>query len=250
MNTTTVILSVLNGQEYLRRCIDSVLNQSMGDFEFIIIDDGSTDDTPDIIKTHLVDKRVKVITHQRNRGISKSINDALEIATGKYVSFIEHDDWWVRDKLEVERGCFDDWGIGVVYSNSHIVQGSETKEMDVSNEKLENIRKGRNFINICALTIEKRYLDALKERDGNYIDESLVSSWDGDLLCRLLEVCRFRHNNKFVAYKQYHPGQISRRWIHHRDRVRVFSRYNRNPLSLMWNLYGIPLQRRAKNFIR
>jgi glycosyltransferase involved in cell wall biosynthesis len=250
MKNTTVVLSVLNGEKYLKRCIESVLRQSMADFEFIIVDDGSTDGTPGIIKGYLADERVRVITHVGNKGISKSLNDALEDSKGEYVSFIEHDDWWVEDKLALERDFLRQEGVGVVYSSYYLVKGAEIKPVDLSGEDIANIRKGRNFMNMCSLTVGKKCLDLLRENDGHFMDESLTSAWDGDLVCRLVGSCRFKYLERYLAYKQTHPEQLSRRWVHQRDRVRVAARYNKNPLSLMWNLYGIPLIRRIKNQIK
>ena len=89
----SIIVAVYNGEKYLRQCIKSIINQTYRNLEIIVIDDGSTDDSPNICDEWAKkDNRIKVI-HQTNQGVSKSRNNALEIASGKYVSFIDQDDF-------------------------------------------------------------------------------------------------------------------------------------------------------------
>ena len=85
----SIIIPVYNAEKYLRRCIDSVLSQSFTDFELILVDDGSTDSSPQICDEYASqDSRVKVI-HKANGGVSAARNDGLDIAKGEYVTFIE-----------------------------------------------------------------------------------------------------------------------------------------------------------------
>ena len=79
----SVIMAVYDGEEYLKDCIESILNQSFKDFELIIINDGSTDNSLNIIKEYIKrDKRIRVI-NQKNAGLTKSLNKGLKKAKGK-----------------------------------------------------------------------------------------------------------------------------------------------------------------------
>lgn len=99
--TISVIMSVFNGQKYLEESIKSVTSQSFVDFEFILVDDGSTDSSFDIIKKHAdLDKRIKIIKNQKNIGLTKSLNEALKQSSGEFVARIDADDICYSDRLK------------------------------------------------------------------------------------------------------------------------------------------------------
>ncbi|WP_300081610.1 glycosyltransferase family 2 protein [uncultured Thomasclavelia sp.] len=97
----SVIIPVYNVEEYLNRCVDSVINQTLTDLEIILVDDGSPDKCPqlcDELMKH--DSRIKVI-HKKNGGLSSARNAGLRIAAGKYVFFLDSDDWLELDGLKI-----------------------------------------------------------------------------------------------------------------------------------------------------
>jgi len=99
MPEISVIMPVYNTASYLAQSIESVLNQTYSDFELIIVDDGSTDDSLKIINSYAAkDKRIKVIT-QENQGQSVARNRALKEAKGKYITFIDSDDFYAKNFL-------------------------------------------------------------------------------------------------------------------------------------------------------
>lgn len=89
----SVIIPIYNGESYLKECIDSVINQTLKDLEIICINDGSTDDSLEILEKYAKkDKRLKII-NQKNQGAPKAINNGFKIATGEYIGFVDADDW-------------------------------------------------------------------------------------------------------------------------------------------------------------
>lgn len=93
MPTISVIVPVYKVEPYLRECVDSILNQTFGDFELILIDDGSPDRCPDICDNYKkIDERI-IVVHKENGGLSSSRNAGLDIARGDYISFIDGDDY-------------------------------------------------------------------------------------------------------------------------------------------------------------
>lgn len=96
----SVIMSVYNGEKYLREAIDSILNQTFTDFEFIIINDGSTDKTKDILESYF-DPRLRII-HQENVGLTESLNRGIGIARGKYIARQDADDISLPRRLELQ----------------------------------------------------------------------------------------------------------------------------------------------------
>lgn len=90
--TISVVISVYNGEKYLSEAIESVLNQTYKDFEFIIINDGSTDNSLEIIKKYQnQDERIVLISRE-NKGLVSSLNEGIEKAKGKYIARMDADD--------------------------------------------------------------------------------------------------------------------------------------------------------------
>ena len=96
----SVIVPVYNVQNYLRQCLDSIIGQSFSNFEMICINDGSTDDSPQILEQYAaLDSRIRIIS-QPNRGLSAARNAGLAQATAEYIFFIDSDDYIEPDTLE------------------------------------------------------------------------------------------------------------------------------------------------------
>ena len=95
----SVVIPTYNQPVYLREALDSVFAQTFKDYEVIVVNDGSTDDTPDLLKQY--GDRIHLI-NQENRGIGPARNRGMDAATGRYVAFLDHDDLWYPRKLETQ----------------------------------------------------------------------------------------------------------------------------------------------------
>jgi glycosyltransferase involved in cell wall biosynthesis len=95
----SIILPVFNTDKYLQQSIESILNQTFTDFELIIIDDGSTDNSLKIIQS-FDDNRIKIIQNQTNQGISTSLNKSIDLAQGKYIARMDADDISMPERLK------------------------------------------------------------------------------------------------------------------------------------------------------
>lgn len=96
----SIIIPVYKVEPYLRRCVDSVINQTYTNLEIILVDDGSPDDCPQICDEYAArDKRIIVI-HKKNGGLSDARNAGLDICKGEYISFVDSDDWIRKDYAE------------------------------------------------------------------------------------------------------------------------------------------------------
>ena len=97
----SVIVPVYNVEVYLRKCLDSLINQTLQDIEIICVNDGSTDNSLDILLEYSQkDSRIKIIS-QENKGVSEARNTAINIAKGEYLSMVDPDDWVENNMLEV-----------------------------------------------------------------------------------------------------------------------------------------------------
>lgn len=95
----SVILTAFNEEKYIKKAIESILNQTLTDLELIVVNDGSTDNTLDIINS-FDDDRLKLINHE-NMGPGASRNKALALAEGEYVMYLDGDDWYREDAMEI-----------------------------------------------------------------------------------------------------------------------------------------------------
>ncbi len=99
--TVSVIIPAYNRAATILRAMQSVLSQTFQDFELIIVDDGSTDSTYDIVKV-ASDQRIHVLRHEKNLGAAVARNTGMKIVRGKYIGWLDSDDEWMPEKLEIQ----------------------------------------------------------------------------------------------------------------------------------------------------
>ncbi len=118
----SVIVPVYNTEKYLRRCVDSILAQTFPDYELLLIDDGSKDTSGAICDEYAErDSRVRVF-HKPNGGVSSARNIGLDNARGRYVTFVDSDDWVEREMLASMALCVAE-GSGTVFCGTQILSG-------------------------------------------------------------------------------------------------------------------------------
>ena len=103
----SITMPVLNGEKYISEAIESILSQTYQDFELIVVDDGSTDRTPELIQGFSQRARVKYVRHPERQGIARSVNDGVSHASGELIAFLDHDDAWLPDFLETQVNYLD-----------------------------------------------------------------------------------------------------------------------------------------------
>lgn len=105
----SVIMPAYNTEKYVGEAIESILNQTFSDFEFIILNDGSTDNTAEIVKEYAKkDKRIKFIDNKKNQGFIASLNQCLDVACGEYVAKMDSDDISLPERLEKQVKYLDE----------------------------------------------------------------------------------------------------------------------------------------------
>jgi glycosyltransferase involved in cell wall biosynthesis len=145
MPKVSVVMSVYNGERFLRQAVDSILNQAFPDFEFIVVDDGSTDGTAEILSGYAkADARLCVVT-QENRGLVKSLNRAIGMAQGEYIARMDADDVSMPERLAVQVRWLD-------MHPQIAVLGTRYNEIDESGQV---IRRGNRYV---GSTLVKRAL--------------------------------------------------------------------------------------------
>lgn len=134
----TVLMSVFNGEKYLKEAIDSILTQTINIFEFLIINDGSTDNSRNIILSYN-DPKIRLIENQKNLGLTKSLNKGINLAKGEYIARMDSDDISLPERLEKQVSFLDNRkDIACVGCNCFIIDnnGNRTGKIDWGKERL------------------------------------------------------------------------------------------------------------------
>lgn len=203
MKKISVLMSVYNGEKYLKDSIQSILSQTYKNFVFIIIDDHSSDKSFDIIKSFR-DKRIHVIKNSKHRGLTYSLNKALKLSNSTYIARMDADDISLPKRLETQ----------VHYLENHpkvVMVGSWVDLIDKNNNKIrqlrlpisyEEIKRSILFFNPFihpTVMIRKSILDKV----GKY-DEKLDGAEDYDLFLRIASKYRVVNLRKtLVKFRKF-----------------------------------------------
>lgn len=129
MATVSVIIPVYKVETYLRRCLDSIVNQTYKDLEIILIDDGSPDNCGKICDEYAAkDSRVTVI-HKENEGLSEARNDGIRRATGEWLAFVDSDDWCELDYYQQLLAAMQDKTPDVIFAGGYFMDYPATRRM-------------------------------------------------------------------------------------------------------------------------
>src|SRR5215470_18923669 len=117
----TVVVVNRNYACYLPECVESVLGQTYRSMEVIVVDDGSTDDSLNVLKRY---QRCLRVIQQPNRGVSAARNTGISASAGKWVAFLDSDDAWRPEKLQQQSKYFQDSSVGMVFSGVEYIDHS------------------------------------------------------------------------------------------------------------------------------
>lgn len=136
----SIIVPVYNVEKEIRKCLDSIKNQTYGDFEVLCVDDCGKDSSMDIVREYAQkDNRFKILTHEHNRGVSAARNTGLDNASGEYTMFVDSDDWLETNALEIIKNNFDKSKSEVIVFNIYNCYPDGKKEInDTTNFKKSN----------------------------------------------------------------------------------------------------------------
>jgi glycosyltransferase involved in cell wall biosynthesis len=138
----TVLMAVYNGEKYLRQSVESILNQTFKNFEFLIINDGSTDKTSEVLNS-FNDKRIRVINNIKNQGLTKCLHDGVTLSKGQYIARLDVDDISISNRLEIQKKYLDENpDVLVVHSMfHHIDQNNKIIKKNIGNKDSINLIK-------------------------------------------------------------------------------------------------------------
>ncbi|MFA5393583.1 MAG: glycosyltransferase family 2 protein [Candidatus Ratteibacteria bacterium] len=181
----TVLMPVYNSEKYLREAIDSILGQTYRDYEFIIINDGSTDGSVKIIQSY-IDKRIKLINNGKNIGISATRNKGLELAVGEYTIVMDSDDISLPARIEKQVRFMDNHPeIGV--------SGTWVKFLDTSHHPWKSI--------VCKYPTKPRDIKARSLFNSIFAHPSVI------IRRNFLEKFQLKYDPQYLVAHDYGLGQ-------------------------------------------
>lgn len=208
--TVSVIIPTYNRAHLVGRAIGSVLNQTYQDFELIVVDDGSTDNTEEVVKS-IKDPRIRYTRHDQNRGGSAARNSGIKMARGEYIAFQDSDDEWLPEKLEKQMRVFENAPaeVGVVYTGFWRIEGEKKTYIpsDKITRKEGNIHgqllKG-NFVTTQATVVKRECF-----KKAGMFDEHLPRFQDWELFIRISKYYDFKCIDEPLVISYFTPASIS-----------------------------------------
>ena len=202
----TIVIPVYNGSNYVRTAIESALNQTYKNLEVIVVNDGSKDNTEEIVLEYK--DKIKYLKKE-NGGVSTALNLALENMTGDYFSWLSHDDYYYPEKIEKQINFLNkqkDKNI-IIYNNFRQMDQFENdlKDEILDHELLTQKPKYallHGHINGITLLIPKKAFDIY----GNF-DESLRCTQDYDMWLRMMKTYKFVHMEDIITKTRIHANQ-------------------------------------------
>ncbi len=190
----TVIIPTYNRAATIKRAIDSVLRQTYKELELIIVDDGSTDNTVEIIHSYQ-DKRIKLVCLFGNCGANIARNTGIKLAKGEYIAFQDSDDEWLQDKLEIQINYMEQTDKKICYCPYILYEGTMKKIIpDPSENKVqygekikETLRTG-NVVPAPTLVIHKQVIET-----AGMFDETMRRLQDYEYAIRLCQCCEIAY---------------------------------------------------------
>lgn len=200
----SVVMSVYNGEQHLRESIESILNQTFTNFGFIIVNDGSTDASLEIIKGY-DDAKIRIINNEENIGLTKSLNKAIKEARGEYIARQDADDISLPNRLELQHEFLEKHPeVALLGTGIYVIdeKGDKIEKRIMHPNPKKSLLKGNRFIH-GSVMFRKSVIDEL----GAY-NETLKYSQDYELWLRLSKKYNVRNLTAPLYKLRMHRGSI------------------------------------------
>lgn len=231
----SVVTPTYNRAEFVAETVSSVLAQTMGEFELLVVDDGSTDNTREVMQPYLEDPRVSYFV-QENQGQSGARNTALSLARGDFICFLDSDNTWEPDKLEKQLAVMESHPeVDIVYGD-FITINAKGEEISRDNMRRYSGRIAAqllrdNFVTINTAMVRRRCLD----ETGKFDDTERFAT-DYDLWLRFSAHYQFYYLPVYLARYRVMENQLSSdKTNRFRSNRRTLSRFiQRHPDAVSW----------------
>jgi glycosyltransferase involved in cell wall biosynthesis len=226
----SVVIATYNMGQYLPQAVDSILQQTWKNLEVIVVDDGSTDNTPAVILNYSTDSRVNYIRNE-NQGQPKAKNCGIKNTKGDFIAFCDADDFWEANKLEVQMPLFASQKVGVVYSEVSFIDEHNRRYIKEDHEVrhsgiITSQMLIENFVPFGTSIIRRQCI----EKNGIF-DEEFRMGIDWDLWLRYSLSWEFMYAPEKTYVYRVWSGQMSNNYRGRYDHAKRI-------LTKFVNLYG------------
>lgn len=244
MEKITVIIPVYNAEKYIEQCLESVINQTYNNLEILIIIDGATDNSKQLVEEYSKnDVRIKIISRE-NKGVLYTRIEGIEKATSNYLYFVDADDWIELNTIEVMYNAIKEYKASVVRCRSYY---EDDKKLEIKEQQIEYIEKDKfkekiymelfgtyKFSCIWNQLIEKRYLEELENVDYsiNYGEDYILNVNLYKNINSILLIPNFfyhyRTNNESITKKQSYESilkKIINTYKSHEEIINIIDKY-------------------------
>jgi glycosyltransferase involved in cell wall biosynthesis len=230
--TVSVNLCCYNGEPFLADTLDSIVRQEYSDWELVIVDDGSTDETPRIVAGYQGHGWPIVYHRQSNEGLGRARNAALALSRGEFIAFIDQDDPWLPAKLRKQIPLFADERVGLVYSDAHVVNTDGRVTGLFSHADARRLVRGNprdsllafgGFFSVSTAVVRKSVIDKVGgfESTLNFVEDTdmwfrIAERWMFECCAEPLATYRIHPNSGLRKFPERHWAeaiQLSRREI-------------------------------------
>lgn len=214
----TAVIPCYNGRAYVADAVRSALAQTYGSLEVVVVDDGSSDDSRDVVRS-IGDPRVRLVEHESNRGIAAARNTGVRQARGDYVAFLDQDDTWYPRKLEKQVEVLDrdaSGEIGLVFAAREILRDGKRRRVardlrfprpieTASRREVLAAFLERNFVWLISALVRRRCFD-----DVGFFSESITSGADDLEFCvRLAMKYRLAYIDEVLVTRREHGANYT-----------------------------------------
>lgn len=208
----SVLMPVYNSEKFLREAIESILNQTYKDFEFLIINDGSTDSSEDIILSYS-DSRIRLIRNERNIGLSQSLNKGLELAKGKYIARMDSDDIALPHRLEKQITFLNSYPEVGILGTDYILIDTKNRNLGINKGPINDLQIRWECLlrNPFAHTTVLIRSDSLLKNGLSYSVSSQATE-DYDLWTRVLKYTHGANLSEPLMRYRVHSDSVSNKY--------------------------------------
>lgn len=209
----SIIMAAYNAEKYIKYAIDSVINQTYNNWELIICDDCSTDNTHDIVKEYsLIDSRIKLIRNEKNSRQSKSRNNAFEKSDGQYIAILDADDSIHEDKIKKQVLFLENNPqYSFVGTNAYIIDDNNKITGTIkklSNPKESTVIRNKGFV-YSSIMVRR---DVFEKIEGYTVSSITKTGEDYDLICKIYqEGLKGTNILEELYFYRVNPGNYQRR---------------------------------------
>ncbi len=205
----SIIVNCFNGEKYLNEALKSLQNQTYNNWEVVFWDNQSTDSSAEIFKSYK-DKRFNYYYSKSHTSLYEARNLAIKKSKGDFIAFLDTDDLWTKNKLELQVPYFENPKVGLVYSNFWLLKESSKKKKLNTNKRMPSGNVFNELINdysigILTAIIRKKFYFELKKK----FDERFTIIGDFDLFLRLSKTCLFESVQIPLAFYRLHGKNFS-----------------------------------------